>query len=311
MAAKSAPVATKAKATEVESSTTGCAATFDDETAKFKVTFATGCQKIMSQIDSIKACAHCDPKVQTASTLKTVQDSQPAASITSALISQSTDSIQQRLDSLQATVEQGERKHKPTSMVVRGFSPKITITRRQTPASVHQLIAQHATNQQFSITSVTCFGNPTDGPKPIRVVFSSTDDKHALYTASKGLRSDKIYLDDDLTPLQLQERQQLSHIHRVLRQRQLHPFCRGSVLFCKEEDGDLKNYKPEEVASTPLATQQPHPCYMNSKSRRPAVAAIAPRHGLTQPAAPQIAAAPSTAATTEPALSATTSARLP
>jgi len=144
MAAKSAPVATKAKATEVESSTTGCAATFDDETAKLKVTFATGCQKIMSQIDSIKA--HCDPKVQTASTLRTVQDSQPAASITSALISQSTDSIQQRLDSLQATVEQGERKHKPTSMVVRGFSPKITITRRQTPASVHQLLAQHAQN---------------------------------------------------------------------------------------------------------------------------------------------------------------------
>ena len=80
-------------------------------------------------------------------------------------------------------------------------------------------------------------------------MFSSTEDKHAAYTASKGLRSKRIYLDDDLTPVQLQERQQLSHIHTQLRQRQLRPLWRGSVLLCTEEDGELKKYKPGEVVN--------------------------------------------------------------
>ena len=109
-------------------------------------------------------------------------------------------------------------------MTVKGVCPATTSAHRQITALVHHLLAQHATNQQFSITSVTVFGNPADGPNPIRVVFSSTDDKHAAYTASRALRSEKIYLDDDFTPLQLQQRQQLSHIHRELRERQLHPF---------------------------------------------------------------------------------------
>ncbi len=318
MAPKSARIATKAKATEAESGINGPADTLDDELAELKVTLSTNYQDAMSQMHSIKA--HCDVKVQTASTLKTVQaDLQAAASITSALITQSTDPIQQRLDSLQPTVEQGECKRKSTSMIVGGFSP----------ASVYQLLAQHASNQQFSITSVTVLGNPTDGSKSIRVLFSSTDDKHAAYTASKGLRPERIYLGDDLTPLQLQERQQLSHIHRQLRRRQLHPFWRGSVLFCKEEDGELKKYMPKEVANTPLATQQPYPRHIDFRERRPAAAApntiiglaaasaaaaaaIAPHHGLTQPAAPQVATDPSTAAPpTEPATSVATSTRLP
>ena len=174
MAPKSARIATKAKATEAESGINGPADTLDDELAELKVTLSTNYQDAMSQIDSIKA--HCDVKVQTASTLKTVQaDLQAAASITSALITQSTDPIQQRLDSLQPTVEQGECKRKSTSMIVGGFSP----------ASVYQLLAQHASNQQFSITSVTVLGNPTDGSKSIQILLSSTDDKHPAYTASK------------------------------------------------------------------------------------------------------------------------------
>ena len=165
MTPKSARVATKAKATEAESSTTGPAATLDDQIAKLKVTLAPSYQEVMSQIDSIMA--HCDETVQTASSLKTVQaDLQAAASITSALLTQSTDPILERLNSLEATVEQGERMRRSTSMIVKGFTPAATFTHRQTTASVHELLAQHATNQQFSITSVTVFGNPTDGPNP-------------------------------------------------------------------------------------------------------------------------------------------------
>ena len=126
-----------------------------------------------------------------------------AVSNTTALITHSTDPIQLHVNSLEATVEQGERIRKTTSMTVKGVCPATTSAHRHITALVHHLL-QHATNQQFSITSVIVFGNPADGLNPIQVVFSSTDDKHAAYTASRALRSEKIYLDDDFIPLQLQ-----------------------------------------------------------------------------------------------------------
>lgn len=320
MVQKSARLAAKANAVEAESSKPDPADSFGDELAKVKASMATVFTDFMAQIDNLKA--HCDTAVQTAkdSILETVQaDLQAAVSNTSALITQSTDPILQRLNSLEATVERGERMRRSTNMIVKGFTSPATFTNRQTTASVHQLLGQHATNRQFSITSVTVFGNSTAGPKPIRVVFSSAEGKHAAYTASKGLRSERIYLDDDLTPVQLQERQQLSHIHRQLRQRQLHPFWRGSVLFCTEEDGELKKYRPAEVLDAPIAPQQPYPRRLNSRVRRPAAAApnpttelaaasaaaaaaIAPRPAPTPSAAPQVATEPSTAAPTEPAM---------
>ena len=128
---------------------------------------STFSEDFMARMDSIKT--HCDTAIQTAknSILETVQaDLQAAASNTNALITQSTDPILERLNSLEATVEQGERMRRSTSMIVKGFTPAATFAHRQTTASVHELLAQHATNQQFSITSVTVFGNPTDGPNP-------------------------------------------------------------------------------------------------------------------------------------------------
>ncbi|DBB12449.1 TPA: hypothetical protein ACH3X3_005255 [Trebouxia sp. C0006] len=250
-------------------------------------------------MDNVKA--YCDTAIQIAknSILETVQaELQAAASNTNALITQRTDPIQQRLNSVEAAVEHSERMRRSTSMIVKGFTPASTFTHRQTTASVHQLLAQHATNQQFSITSVTVFGNPADGPKPIQV------------------RED---LPGYLTPVQLQERQQLSHTHTQLRQRQLRPFWRGSVLLCTEEDGELKKYKPGEVVNGPAAPQRPYPRRLNSRVRRPpaaapnpttglaaasaaAAAAIAPRPAPTHSAAPQVTTDPSTAAPTEPAL---------
>ncbi len=76
--------------------------------------------------------------------------------------------MQQHLFSLKATGEQGKPMCKFTSMIVKGFSPAATFTCRRITASANQILAQHATNQQFSIPSVTVFGNPADGPKSIR-----------------------------------------------------------------------------------------------------------------------------------------------
>ncbi len=250
MVHRSARIAARAITTEAESSNIAPADSLADELASIKASMSTLHDIFNAQMDNVKA--YCDTAIQIAknSILETVQaELQAAASNTNALITQRTDPIQQRLNSVEAAVEHSERMRRSTSMIVKGFTPASTFTHRQTTASVHQLLAQHATNQQFSITSVTVFGNPADGPKPIRVVFSSTEDKHAAYTASKGLRSKRIYLDDDLTPVQLQERQQLSHIHTQLRQRQLRPLWRGSVLLCTEEDGELKKYKPGEVVN--------------------------------------------------------------
>ncbi len=256
MVQKSARLAAKAIAVEAECSKPAPADSLGDELAKVKASLSTLFTDFMAQIDNLKA--HGDTAVQTAkdSILETVQANlQAAVSNTSALMTQSTDPILQRLNNLEATVEQSERMRRSTNTIVKGFTPAATFTHRQTMASVHQLLAQHATNQHFSITSLTVFGNPAAGPKPIRVVFPSAEGKHAAYTASKGLRSERIYLDDDLTLVQLQERQQLSQIHTQLGQRQLRPFWRGSVLLCTEEDGELTKYKPGEVVNAPVPPQ--------------------------------------------------------
>ncbi len=193
---RSARLAAKAITTEAESSNIAPADSLADELASIKASMSTLHDIFNAQMDNVKA--YCDTAIQIAknSILETVQaELQAAASNTNALITQRTDPIQQRLNSVEAAVEHSERMRRSTSMIVKGFTPASTFTHRQTTASVHQLLAQHATNQQFSITSVTVFGNPADGPKPIRVVFSSTEDKHAAHTASKGLRSERIYLD--------------------------------------------------------------------------------------------------------------------
>jgi hypothetical protein len=65
-------------------------------------------------------------------------------------------------------------------------------------ASVYQLL-QHATTQEFRSTSVTPFATSTAGLKTILVVSPLTDNKHAAFTASQGLRPDRVYLDNDLT----------------------------------------------------------------------------------------------------------------
>ncbi|DBA68781.1 TPA: hypothetical protein ACH3X2_013396 [Trebouxia sp. C0005] len=144
-----------AKATPVaaESGKTAPADSLGDELAKIQASLASFSTYFMTQLDIVKA--HCDTATQTAniSILKTVQaDLSAAASNTKALFTQSTDPILQRLNSLEATVEQGECVRRSTNMIVKGFTPAGTFTHRQIMASVHQLLAQRATNQQYSIT---------------------------------------------------------------------------------------------------------------------------------------------------------------
>ena len=50
--------------------------------------------------------------------------------------------------------------------------------------------------------SAFTFGYNSQGPKAVRVVFQPESDKHAAFSASKGLKADRIYLDDDLTVTQ-------------------------------------------------------------------------------------------------------------
>ncbi len=105
----------------------------------------------MAQIDNLKA--HCDTAVQTAkdSILETVQADLQAADLNiSALITQSTDLMLQRLNSLEATVEQSERMRRSTNMIVKGFTPADTFTQADhglsSPTSstaCHQPAVQH------------------------------------------------------------------------------------------------------------------------------------------------------------------------
>lgn len=225
-------------------------------------------QQVLSHLDSMKG--YCDNAAQTAKdsillTMKT--GSEQAKSNTNAGINQHIAPIQAALASLTAKYEQNERQHKALNIIMKGFRPAEGLTPRQLTDTIQNLLTEYATNKEFKVVSVTPFGNNASGPRNIRLVFPSANDKHAAYTASRKLRAEKVQLDDDLTADQQQQRKVLFHIHTQLRQRGLHPFWRGGVLCCIEE-GECKRYTAEDAARTPPAPQQPYPRHPGSRVRR-------------------------------------------
>ena len=73
-------------------------------------------------------------------------------------------------------------------------------------------------------------------PRPIRVCFKTLDSKHEFLKIAKDLRPGGIRLDDDLTRLQQQEREQLSADFNSLKSKGHKPFFRGSSLKFRHAD---------------------------------------------------------------------------
>ena len=74
------------------------------------------------------------------------------------------------------------------------------------------------------------------GPRPIRVMFDSLDDKHAFFKHAHHLKDVGLRYDDDLTRLQQQQRQELSADFNILKSKGYKPFYRGSSLKFRNAD---------------------------------------------------------------------------
>ena len=68
--------------------------------------------------------------------------------------------------------------------------------------------------------------------RPIRITFHTMFHKHAFLAYAKDLRQAGIRVDDDLTRLQQQQRQDLDCDFKILKAKGCKPFFRGSQLKC-------------------------------------------------------------------------------
>ena len=71
-------------------------------------------------------------------------------------------------------------------------------------------------------------------PRPVLLRFPTESAKHAALKHSKALRARKIYMDPDLTPAQQRAKASKGDKFQLLKQRGMHPFWRGELLFFRE-----------------------------------------------------------------------------
>ena len=81
--------------------------------------------------------------------------------------------------------------------------------------------------------------------------------KHKFFKYAKGLRQAGFKVDDDLTPLQQQERRLLDEDAETLRTKGYHPFFRGSQLhyFHKEKLHTCRKGKASSLSSAGVAAE--------------------------------------------------------
>ena len=97
----------------------------------------------------------------------------------------------------------------------------------------------------------------TTRPRPIRLKFGTMHWKHKFLKYAKVLRQAGFKVDDDLTPLQQQERRLLEQDAETLRTKGYHPFFRGSQLhyFHKEKLHTCRKGKASSVSSAGVAAE--------------------------------------------------------
>ena len=94
-------------------------------------------------------------------------------------------------------------------------------------------------------------------PRPVLLVFPSQQTKHSALKHSGALRARRIYLDDDLTPAQLQARANLGDKFVMPRQQGLHPFRRAERLFYCNSNNTPTLFQGEVLPFPPPACRAP------------------------------------------------------
>lgn len=152
------------------------------------------------------------------------------------------------LNQLRGVGEARDRQSRSTHIVMKGFAEQPA--EQLTPA----MVGQHIPGTEQTITEVRRLGRQGAGtlPRPVLIKFSSVAAEHAAYKHSKTLRSQKIYLDSDLTPQQRDQRTKKRDRFQHLKTQGMKPFWREERLFCyingtpREDTGssDSENIPP-------------------------------------------------------------------
>lgn len=96
-------------------------------------------------------------------------------------------------------------------------------------------------------------------PRPIKMVFSSLDAKHALLKRGKEIRAKGFGVDIDLTPQQRDERNLMNPVFNNLKAQGATPFFKGSRLYFIRNGRPVEAPKPKPPACPPPPSASPPP----------------------------------------------------
>lgn len=96
-------------------------------------------------------------------------------------------------------------------------------------------------------------------PRPIKMVFSTVDAKHAVLKRGKDIRARGFGVDIDLTPQQREERTLMNPVFNNLKAQGATPFFKGSRLYFIRNGRPVEAPKPEPPACPPPPSASPPP----------------------------------------------------
>ena len=96
---------------------------------------------------------------------------------------------------LQEQAEKAERQQTQNKIVIRGWQVEPDLQRSQLVARANLLLDEHLPgNRHADIVTAPFIGRQSDSTRPIRLALQTLEDKHAVFSASKSLRAERIYL---------------------------------------------------------------------------------------------------------------------
>ena len=147
--------------------------------------------------------------------------------------------LNNRIAVLERTMEQGERKQRSSNLVLHGVPERPGLVDLEA-AVLTEAAAPGARPPSTSCTfSAQRLGRlqadrASNRPRPVLLSFRTNDAKHAFLKNSRTLREKKIYLDEDLTPLQQQTRTALRDDYHRLKAEGKKPYWRGERLLFRD-----------------------------------------------------------------------------
>lgn len=172
---------------------------------------------------------------------------------------------------LKGAAERQDRASRACHLVVKGLA--------EAPNDHPNLEGVPALFPGCAATVVEAFrlGRPREGagalPRPVLVKFSSVSAKHAALKHSKDLRNRRIYLDNDLTQLQRDQRTRKRDRYQQLKAQGMKPFWRDERLFFYENGRIREDRVPPPAAPASPAPPPPAPSGAPLSAGAPAPAA--------------------------------------